>query len=283
VKNLISKTASLTVLLLIPVVLLGFSGCKEYPVAETQALEQTDTAIEEELPLKTTADDEPAEDTASPGEDRGEEIKQELFIVLNNFLQAVKENKEYAFFDSYTVDMTGSEEEYKNGTASDIFYIIKESHSGWENITAESVTFDGNRALLIIRGDRTVEGMEYKDEQIRFNFINENEIWKIDFYYPSDILIIAVNPEPGSIINSGEITGLTISADIGSFFTISDISLHLNSTKLNPEICIRDQYESSVSIEIPVESLTGGLNKVSCYAANSAWDNSNYSWDFTVE
>jgi len=277
VKNLIYKTVSLVVLLLILVFLLGFSGCKKDSAVETQDIEQSDAAIEEDLPPETTTDEEPAEDIVIHGEDSDEEIKQELFIILNNFLQAVKENKEYAFFDSYTVDVVGSEEEYKNGTSSDIFYIIKESHSSWKNISVESVVSDGNRALLKVKGDRTVEGMEYKGEQIRFKFINENEIWKIDFYYPPDILITAVNPEPDGIINSGEIINLTISADIKSFFAISDISLQLNDIKLNPEISKKDQCESAASFEIPVGSLIKGSNKASCSAVNAAGDNSNYS------
>ena len=43
------------------------------------------------------------------------------------------------FFSSGTVNMVGSEEEYKNGDKSDIYFIIKGSHSNWENIEFGSI------------------------------------------------------------------------------------------------------------------------------------------------
>jgi hypothetical protein len=212
-----------------------------------------------------------------------EEVKSELFLILNNFFQAVKEGKEYDFFDSYTRSMVGSEEEYRNGTKSDTFYIVQESHSSWKNIEVESLILEGNRAILTITGDRTAEGVEYTDEEVKFKFINEEGAWKIDFYYPLNILIIPVRPEPNSVINSAEITTPTISASIRSFFTISDIRLKLNDLEINPNINGEDKYEPKISVGFPINSLMPGLNKVNCSVTSTVGQHSDYNWDFTVE
>ena len=255
------------ILLLILILLFSLSGCKNIAANEESIQEQQDIIKEEEVAPEK------------------EEVKSELFLILNNFFQAVKEDnydKEYEFFDSYTRGMVGSEEEYRNGTKSDIFYIIQESHSNWKNTEAESLILEGNRAILTITGDRNAEGIESMDEKIGFKFINEEENWKIDFYYPPIIAIMPVSPEPDIVINSSEITYLLISAEIKSFFAIRDIRLLLNNTELNPGIIGEDKYEREISVEIPTGNLIIGLNKTICYASDVIEREIDYNWSFTV-
>jgi len=87
------------------------------------------------------------------------------------------------FFSSGTVNMVGSEEEYKNGDKSDIYFIIKESHSNWENIEFGSIVIINNKATIEIIGDRMAEGTKYEGDKVIFDFIKENGQWKIDFSF----------------------------------------------------------------------------------------------------
>lgn len=263
-RNLTNIIRFLAVLFFIFILLLSFSGCKKTSAFETSNEEQSDTINGEEPQSEITDEqEETIEDTVTDRENNMEEIKSELFLILNSFFQAVKEgnhDKEYEFFDSYTRGMVGSEEEYRNGTKSDIFYIIQESHSSWKN----------------------TEGIESIDEKIGFKFINEEGNWKIDFYYPPIIAIMPVSPEPDIVINSSEITYLLISAEIKSFFAIRDIRLLLNNTELNPGIIGEDKYEREISVEIPTGNLIIGLNKTICYAADVIERETDYNWSFTV-
>lgn len=285
-RNLTNIIRFLAVLFFIFILLLSFSGCKKTSAFETSNEEQSDTINEEEPQSEITDEqEETIEDTVTDRENNMEEIKSELFLILNSFFQAVKEgnhDKEYEFFDSYTRGMVGSEEEYRNGTKSDIFYIIQESHSSWKNTEAESLILEGNRAILTITGDRNAEEIESIDEKIGFKFINEEGNWKIDFYYPPIIAIMPVSPEPDIVINSSEITYLLISAEIKSFFAIRDIRLLLNNTELNPGIIGEDKYEREISVEIPTGNLIIGLNKTICYAADVIERETDYNWSFTV-
>jgi hypothetical protein len=92
-----------------------------------------------------------------------------------------------------------------------------------------------------------------------------------------------VSPEPDSVINSAEITTLTISANIRSFFSISDIRLELNDAELDTGIIGKGQYELVTSTEIPAASLNKGLNLVEYHVSNIADQKSDCSWSFTVE
>ncbi len=268
--------------LLVLILILGFCGCKKTPPTEIPDQEQQDIAKEEDIPAESIDDQETTEDKISDKMKTEEEIKSELLLTLNNFFEAVKEDKEYEFFDSYTKNMVGSEEEYRNGTKSDIFYIIKESHSSWRNVKAENVIFDGNRAILTVIGDRTAEGVEYTGEEVKFKFINEEGSWKFDAYYPLDIQIISLNPEPDSEISLSEITELSISARIKSFFTITDISLQLNGEDLTLDINSNDNYEQDTFVEVPAENLITGSNQVICSAVDAVERETDHSWSFTV-
>lgn len=107
--------------------------------------------------------------------------EESLMYALFDFLDAVKQDSEYEYFSSETINMVGSEEEYKNGDRSDIYFIIQESHSNWENIEIESIVIIDNTATVEIMGDRMAEGMKSEGEKVVFDFVKENGNWVIDF------------------------------------------------------------------------------------------------------
>jgi len=99
-----------------------------------------------------------------------------------NFIDAVKSGDEYEYFSSATKEIVGTEEEYKNGTKSDIYFIISESHTNWKNLQVVSVKItSASSAEVKIRGDRKAEGIDYTGDEITFCFVLENDEWKIDF------------------------------------------------------------------------------------------------------
>ena len=109
--------------------------------------------------------------------------KEILKGTLLDFFDTVIQDNEYMFFSSGTVNMVGSEEEYKNGDKSDIYFIIKGSHSNWENIEFGSIVIINNKATIEIIGDRMAEGTKYEGDKVIFDFIKENGQWKIDFSF----------------------------------------------------------------------------------------------------
>ncbi|MCJ7666545.1 MAG: hypothetical protein MUO59_07415, partial [Actinobacteria bacterium] len=109
--------------------------------------------------------------------------EESLMVVLFGFFDAVEQDSEYEYFSSATINMVGSEEEYKNGDRSDIYFIIKESHSNWENIEIESIVIIDDTATIEIMGDRMAEGMKYEGEKVVFDFVKENGEWMIDFSF----------------------------------------------------------------------------------------------------
>jgi len=112
--------------------------------------------------------------------------KERLENVLFSFFDAVKEQEEYEYFSSTLKSIVGSEEEYKNGDKTDIYFIIQESHSSWENIKIVDISINENIATVTFTGDRMVEGMKSEDEKISFNFVKEENEWKIDFSLQND-------------------------------------------------------------------------------------------------
>jgi len=161
---------------IIPIIILAiiFGLTFACTAAEPEVVEEP--AVEEPEVIEPEVVEEPEEAVVSE-----EELKDELFSRLKDFFEAVEENEEYAFFSSYTVDIVGTEQEYREGTKTDIYFIIQESHSNWENIEAKEIEVDGDWATLTITGDRMAEGVQYTDEEISFNFVYEENEWKIDF------------------------------------------------------------------------------------------------------
>ena len=109
--------------------------------------------------------------------DDNEMLEEALFA----FFSAVEAGDEYKCFSSATVDIVGTEAEYKNGDKSDIYFIIQESHSNWENIEILDISMDDNTANVAFIGEREVEGIRSEGLEVSFDFVKENGKWKIDF------------------------------------------------------------------------------------------------------
>ncbi len=107
--------------------------------------------------------------------------KERLEDTLFSFFDAVIEGEEYKYFSTTLKYIVGSEEEYKNGDKTDIYFIIQESHSSWENIEIQDISVDDSTATVTFTGDRKVEGMKSEGEEISFNFVKEDNEWKINF------------------------------------------------------------------------------------------------------
>ncbi len=176
---------------------------KEYSAVE-ETPEETEEAAAEEIPeesyeeialeenesVEESAEGTHGENTVDAREEPAEEISggqedetaEGFFLnLLNSFFEAVKTDTEYIYFSSATAAIVGTEEEYKNGTKSDYYFMIKESHSHWENIEIETVDINGDTANIGIIGDRLGEGTLYEGDKVTFRFVKENGEWKIDF------------------------------------------------------------------------------------------------------
>ncbi len=156
---------------------LTLTSCPPKPstkVSEvTEETEETKLTTEEEITIKEEQADK---------ESSIDETNEEYFLdLINKFFNAVVEGNEYKFFSTSTKEIVGTEEEYKNGTSVDWHFIIVESHSSWENLKIHDFDIDNNTAIITIIGDRTVEGLEYKNDKVRFKFVKENNEWKIVF------------------------------------------------------------------------------------------------------
>lgn len=157
-------------------------------IGETEDLAETGEEAETE---ETGENGDPKEEpeTSLEEEETEPEIEEDISvneeeiigIIVIDFIQAVASDEEYGYFSSDTIDMVGTEDEYRNGGKSDIYFIIKESHSSWENIKITGVRIDGDLAEADIMGDRMAEGMKYEGDQVTFKLIKEENSWKIDF------------------------------------------------------------------------------------------------------
>jgi len=278
-KSFINMTRLIIIFLSIFILLFNYYGCKRDYSSETTAGESHPDIADAGQEKKP----ENREDEDSIEENIDDEIKKEIFVTLNNFLESVKENKEYVFFDSYTREMVGSEEEYMNGSKSDLYYIIKESHSDWKKLEIQNLLIVNGRAIITVTGDRNAEGIEYTDEEVKFKFMKENGTWKIDAYYPLNILITPLSPGPENTLSSNEIDTLQISAEIKSFFAINDINLKLNGFEKSPAPGEKNPYEFLISADVPKKYLLDGLNEIHISINTAAQTAKDFSWKFTLE
>jgi len=187
-----NKYLKAIILIIIFMATVAFLGCRtsanEKPVAvETSTgevdLEESESAESEEVSPEVN-EDEKEEDAEEPDfdQDTKESVDEDrLMDAIIDFFDAVKQDTEYEYFSSATINIVGSEEEYKNGDKSDFYFIIKESHSNWENIKFENIIIVDSMASVEIMGDRMAEGTQYEDEKVIFDFVEENGEWKIDF------------------------------------------------------------------------------------------------------
>ncbi len=99
-KILINIARLMAVLLLILIFLINSYGCKKDSSSEIIPGESSDTAEEPQFDITDDGQEKKPEDTKDEDlteENDNEEIKNEIFAALNNFLQAAKEDKEYNF------------------------------------------------------------------------------------------------------------------------------------------------------------------------------------------
>ena len=194
-------------------------------------------------------------------------LEEEVFNVFLDYLKAAKNDTEYNYFSTQTKENVGSESEYLSGAKTDIYYIVKEAHLTLEDIQLKSVVYHQNRALLMITADRVVEGMEYKDEEISWKFITEDD-WKIDFYYPLGILVMLNSPDIFESNFLNEHDQLQIEAKIRSFFPITEIALRINGEEITPEISEIDDFEKEVFAYVSSGYLISGLNDIEIRVRN---------------
>jgi hypothetical protein len=161
------------------IALTVLSACTISIAVETSAADTTDPGQSSETAEKTGQ--EPAETPETTIESSAEAEEEKLEEALFGFFEAVEKNEEYSYFSNATKDMVGTEEEYKSGDKTDIYFIIQESHSSWENVAITNIKINGKRATVTFTGDREVEGMVSEGEELSFNFVKENGQWKIDF------------------------------------------------------------------------------------------------------
>jgi len=285
-KSFINTTRLIVVFLFIFMLLFDSYGCKTNYPSETTPADSSETSGESHTDITDAEkenEEENLEDEDAVEEITEDEIENEIFATLNNFLQSVKENKEYGFFDSYTREMVGSEEEYLNGLKSDLYYIIKESHSAWKKLEFKDLLLVDDRAIITVTGDRSAEGTEYIDEEVKFKFIKEDGTWKIDAYYPLDIFVTPLSPEPESALSSSEIDILEISIKIKSFFAINSINLELNDFEKSLAPGEENPYEPEISTDVPKNYLSDGLNEIHISINTIAQTTEDFSWKFTLE
>jgi len=226
------------------------------------------------------------EDDQWPDNNGGEEIdkdavRKEIFEKLLVFFTDVKVQKEYDYFSSYTKLMVGSKEEYISREKSDIIFVIQENHSSWEDVTFEKMKLYKERASLMIRGNRIVEGVKYKEDLQEFRFIKEDDSWKIDFYYPPIASIDPISPVPDSI--SDYVGVVEINFDAISFFPISDIEVYMNEELYNPDdIEYQSKYELKYKKAIPAFNAYRSINTIIVRVINIFKDEYEHGWSFVL-
>ena len=188
-----NKNLKTIILITISIAAVAFFGCRistndEYVVIEASTevieLEESESEELEEEVSSEVNEDEKEKNTENivADQDTKESVDEDrLMDALINFFNAVRQDNEYEYFSNATINIVGSKEEYKNGDKSDFYFIIKESHSNWENIEFKNIIIVDCIATVEIIGDRMAEGMKYEDEKVVFDFVKENDEWKIDF------------------------------------------------------------------------------------------------------
>ena len=188
-----NKNLKTIILITISIAAVAFFGCRistndEYVVIEASTevieLEESESEELEEEVSPEVNEDEKEKNTENivADQDTKESVDEDrLMDALINFFNAVRQDNEYEYFSNATINIVGSKEEYKNGDKSDFYFIIKESHSNWENIEFKNIIIVDGIATVEIIGDRMAEGMKYEDEKVVFDFVKENDEWKIDF------------------------------------------------------------------------------------------------------
>ena len=266
--------------------------------SEIESASEVSDNIEEDISISEGKDSSKIEDNTSGSTDENEieddlnledskesidkeKAKMEIPEQLLNFFEAIKEENEYNYFSSYTKLMVGSTEEYTSGKNSDIYFMIHENYSSWKNIELKKIFLYRERAIIEVSGSRTVEGIDSNDELLRFKFINEEDIWKIDFYYPLLSEIKPITPEPDSI--SAYEGLLVIEFEAISFFPIRDIELFLNDVQYNADdIKYDSKYELRFIKKMPSYNAYRSINDIRVKIINRFNQEDLHSWSFVL-
>jgi hypothetical protein len=213
-----------------------------------------------------------------------EKTKDEVMDVLNDFVKAAGQQKEYEFLDSYTKDVVGNEDEYKSKAKSDIFSEIQKKNSGWKDIAFADLLINGDRVLFKIIGNRTIEGVKKEKDEESFKFIKEENLWKIDFFLPVSPKIVPVKPVPDSILDY-ESGNFEIRFDIISFFPIASVKLFLNDNEYFPDGVFKYEkikYMQTINKTIPSFNAFRSLNKIKVKVKNSFGNENENNWSFVL-
>jgi len=189
-----------------------------------EQIEQTESSNKEDY--KTVEETKNKDNNKSEEVIDEEQLKNDLYSALEEFFTSVKSKSEYNHLSGYTKSLLGTEEEYKNEINSNIYSEIQKNNSFWENVKVKNILYYKDRALIIISGDRNKDGTIIRNDEESFKLINENDLWKIDFFLPATPEITPLSPEPDSI--SDYIGLIEIKFDILSFFPLRSTEIFLN-------------------------------------------------------
>ncbi|MGM0367513.1 MAG: hypothetical protein ACQEP2_02900 [Actinomycetota bacterium] len=270
-----AKFVKYMVIVIVFVVIGALVSCNIFGSRDTETAEEIIETVQEEQ-NETIVETEPEKTEAEEAEITEEELEDVLFDVLLNFLEAAKNDREYDYFSRQTRQLVGSEEEYVSGAKSDIYFIIKESTADITDVRPEEVTVHKDRAILTVLMDRTVEGMEYEGEEVRYKFVNEAGQWKFDGYHPLGIQISPIQPAEQEVSLSSE--GLVIEFNVRSFFPIEEVWVTVNQDLIDQNQYSRQEYELYFSYVLEPSDLGKGINIVTAGATNISGDQAEYSW-----
>jgi len=248
---------------------------------------------------ETGSEDNVQDDTDSPGEsvkndkeDMEIEIDQEnieadLVKQLKKFINAINTDSEYSFFDSYTQKMLKSESEYLKG-GNDLYKLLKNNYKSLKNPMIEKIRLHKNRAAAYVIFDKTID--KSINSVSNFQFIYENNSWKLDFYYKQYFIITPISPVPETMLSYPEDPEISIKFRVESFFPISEIIVRMNKKKLEPKLT-GDKYDKFGYITVPfpqeevpyIYDLVLGKNDTVVSVTDVFGEEAEYSWVFYVE
>jgi len=260
---------------------LNSDDLKAEEVIEETANETSKADPKKEVNDTNTADNYDSEEITEPVNER--QIKNDVMVVLRDFLDSVKKDQEYNFFSSYTTDLVGSESEYKEKINSNLYIDIHKNNSFWKIINYKSILIYEDRLLITIYGDRTIDGKVYNNDEESFRFIKEGDIWKLDFVLPLIPEIIPISPEPDSISDYN--TAVQIKFDVVSFFPIRSVTFFINEKEYYPEdIIVNDKvkYARTILRKIPAVNLYRSINRIKVEAFNSYRYKGSTEWSFVL-
>ena len=217
------------------------------------------------------------------------DLENDLLRQLQDFIKAINMDTEYSFFDSYTKKMLGSELEYLKDE-NDTYVYLRDNYSNLSNIKIEKIRLFKNRASANIVCERIANNTKNKNLNLNFQFIYEQGVWKIDFYYNPSITVTPINPLPEVMLSYPNDREILIRYRVESFFPISEIVLRLNKKKLEPTYT-GDNFTKYSYITIPfpqeevpyIYDLVLVKNDIVVFVTDVFGESIQYDWIFYVE